>query len=86
MYSITAWSKLRADLMQADSMTMTKESQLASSVLMIRPARFQSNPQTLDASCDSVVIVIESACIRPARSLLHAVIEYKPGSSQRIYR
>jgi hypothetical protein len=27
-------------------MTMTSESQLASSVLMIRPARFQSNPQT----------------------------------------
>ena len=50
MYSITAWSKLRAGLMQADSMTMTTESQLASSVLMIRPARFQSNPQTADSN------------------------------------
>ena len=50
MYSITAWSKLRADLMHADSMTMNTESQLASSVLMIRPARFQSNPETLDSN------------------------------------
>ena len=31
-------------------MTMTKESQLASSVLMIRPTRFQSNPQTADSN------------------------------------
>jgi hypothetical protein len=29
-----------------DSMTIAKESQLASTVLMIRPARFESNPQT----------------------------------------
>jgi hypothetical protein len=31
-------------------MTMTTESQLASSVLMIRPTRFQSNPQTADSN------------------------------------
>jgi hypothetical protein len=31
-------------------MTMTTESQLASSVLMIRPARFQSNPQTAESN------------------------------------
>ena len=31
-------------------MTMTAESQLASSVLMIRPTRFQSNPQTADSN------------------------------------
>lgn len=31
-------------------MTMTKESQLASCVLMIRPTRFQSNPQTVDSN------------------------------------
>ena len=31
-------------------MTMTTESQLASSVLMIRPTRFQSNPQTVDSN------------------------------------
>jgi hypothetical protein len=31
-------------------MTMTRESQLASSVLMIRPMRFQSNPQTADSN------------------------------------
>jgi hypothetical protein len=31
-------------------MTMTSESQLASSVLMIRPTRFQSNPQTADSN------------------------------------
>ena len=55
MYSISAWSKLRADLMQADSMTMTTESQLASSVLMIRPARFQSNPQTADSNAFQTV-------------------------------
>jgi hypothetical protein len=44
------WSKLRADPVQANSMTMTAESQLASSVLMIRPTRFQSNPQTADSN------------------------------------
>ena len=44
------WSKLRADPAQANSMTMTTESQLASSVLMIRPTRFQSNPQTADSN------------------------------------
>jgi hypothetical protein len=31
-------------------MTMTSESQLASSVLMIRPKRFQSNPQTAESN------------------------------------
>ena len=31
-------------------MTMTTESQLASSVLMIRPKRFQSNPQTAESN------------------------------------
>ena len=31
-------------------MTMTRESQLASSVLMIRPTRFQSNPQTAESN------------------------------------
>ena len=31
-------------------MTMNKESQLASSVLMIRPKRFQSNPQTAESN------------------------------------
>jgi len=31
-------------------MTMSTESQLASRVLMIRPARFQSNPQTADSN------------------------------------
>jgi hypothetical protein len=31
-------------------MTMTAESQLASSVLMIRPKRFQSNPQTAESN------------------------------------
>ena len=50
MYSNFAWSKLPAGLMLPDSMTMTTESQLASSVLMIRPTRFQSNPQTADSN------------------------------------
>lgn len=50
MYSRTAWSKLRAGRVQSNSMTMTAESQLASSVLMIRPMRFQSNPQTADSN------------------------------------
>jgi hypothetical protein len=50
LYSDTAWSKLRAVPMHANSMTMTTESQLASSVLMIRPRRFQSNPQTADSN------------------------------------
>jgi hypothetical protein len=40
--------------------------------------------RTLEASCDSVVIVIEFACAGPARSLLDAMSEYKPGDFRQV--
>ena len=72
LYSDIAWSKLRAGVLQTNSMTMTKESQLASCVLMIRPTRFQSNPQTADSNAFQT-----SPDASPAEQQRTALVEFE---------
>ena len=72
LYSDIAWSKLRAGVVQTNSMTMTKESQLASCVLMIRPTRFQSNPQTADSNAFQT-----SPDASPAEQQRTALVEFE---------
>jgi hypothetical protein len=59
------------DLIPDDTMTRSHEPQLASAVLMIRPARFESNPQTLASNSFQ-----EPPAASPAQQQAAAVHEF----------